>query len=205
MQNSTLSARKEEKCMQALSLHTVAHTELQCLYTSRHTQTSGTWKYRWCVKNHILISSEVLVPFQCQGSKQKGKLGFCYSHFMFYAPQSREFSQQNVVSDDRYYNLSHSNVYLNYPTKQLESQALNLLLKSSFIDRFDHSSAREKFYFGQGMDIPVLTHSSAPAEDTAAAQQWSPGRAGASTDQQLHRSPILVLAECPQLPKIHSR
>lgn len=61
------------------------------VHIQTHTQPSGTSKYRWCVKNHTVISLEVLVSFHCQGSKKKGKLSFCCFHFTFYAHQRRNF------------------------------------------------------------------------------------------------------------------
>lgn len=95
-------------------------------------------------------------PFSVKGASRNENqdIAVLISHFMLL--RAGNFPNRMFVSDDRNYNLSHSNVDLNYPTKQLGSQALNLLLKSSLIDKFE-------VLFGQGMDIPALTHSPAPA------------------------------------------
>jgi len=86
------------------------------------------------------------------------------------------------VSNDRNYNLSYINIDLNYSTKLLKGQALNILLISSLVDTFGHNSARYSFYFGQGMDIlPVWTHSPATAgacSSSSATKLTDPGTGG---------------------------
>lgn len=94
-------------------------------------------------------------------SRQQAERKTNFLLFSVLCSSEKYFFTQNIVSDDRNYNLSYSNIDFNYSTKLLKGHALNMLLTSSSVDTFCHNSARYGFYFGQRMDIlPVQTNGS---------------------------------------------
>lgn len=129
-------------------------------------------------------------PFSVKGASRNENqdIAVLISHFMLL--RAGNFPNRMFVSDDRNYNLSHSNVDLNYPTKQLGSQALNLLLTSSPID-----TAEVLFWSGNGYSCTD------PQSCSSCRMQQQQLSSGAQAGQEPALSPILLLAAHLHLPK----